>query len=35
MTDLARRNQSRICAKLGVEYVLVSADIQAERLQSA
>jgi asparagine synthetase B (glutamine-hydrolysing) len=32
VTDLARRNQSRLCAKLGVEHVLVSADIQAKRL---
>ena len=31
VTDLARRNQSRLCAKLGVEHVLVSADIQAKR----
>lgn len=31
VTDLARRNQSRMCAALGVEHVLVSADIQAKR----
>lgn len=31
VTDLARRNQSRMCAKLGVEHVLVSADIQQKR----
>jgi asparagine synthetase B (glutamine-hydrolysing) len=31
VTDLARRNQSRLCARLGVEHVLVSADIGAKR----
>jgi hypothetical protein len=31
VTDLARRNQSRLCAKLGVEHVLVSADIAKKR----
>ncbi len=31
VTDLARRNQSRMCAQLGVELVLVSADIRKKR----
>jgi asparagine synthetase B (glutamine-hydrolysing) len=31
VTDLARRNQARICGKLGVEHILRSADIQAKR----
>ena len=31
VTDLARRNQSRMCAELGVELVLVSADIRKKR----
>lgn len=31
MTDLARRNQSRMCADLGVELILVSADIRKKR----
>ena len=31
ITDLARRNQSRMCAELGVELVLVSADIRKKR----
>ncbi|MCG8606223.1 hypothetical protein MJD09_14710 [bacterium] len=31
VTDLARRNQSRICARLGVEHILVSADIRKKR----
>jgi len=31
VTDLARRNVSRICGKLGVEHILVSADIQRKR----
>lgn len=31
VTDLARRNQSRMCDKLGVEFVLVSADIRKKR----
>ncbi len=31
ITDLARRNQSRICAKLGIEHILVSADIRKKR----
>lgn len=32
ITDLARRNQARMCGKLGVEYILVSADIRKKRL---
>ncbi len=31
VTDLARRNQSRICGKLGIEHILVSADIRKKR----
>ena len=31
VTDLARRNISRICGKLGVEHILVSADIPRKR----
>ncbi len=31
LTDLARRNQSRMCGKLGVEHILVSADIRRKR----
>lgn len=31
VTDLARRNQARMCGKLGVEHVWVSADIKAKR----
>lgn len=31
VTDLARRNQSRMCSKLGVEFILVSADIRKKR----
>lgn len=31
VTDLARRNQSRMCSQLGVEFVLVSADIKKKR----
>jgi glutamine---fructose-6-phosphate transaminase (isomerizing) len=31
VTDLARRNISRICGKLGVEHLLVSADINKKR----
>ena len=30
-TDLAKRNQARICGKLGVEHILVSADIEKKR----
>lgn len=31
LTDLARRNQSRMCGILGVEHILVSADIRKKR----
>lgn len=31
VTDLARRNMARICGKLGVEHVIVSADIHSKR----
>jgi len=31
VTDIARRNTSRLCAKLGVEHILVSADIDRKR----
>lgn len=31
ITDLARRNQSRICGKLGIEQILHSADIARKR----
>ncbi len=31
VTELARRNISRICGKLGIEHILVSADIRKKR----
>jgi glucosamine--fructose-6-phosphate aminotransferase (isomerizing) len=31
VTDLARRNTSRICGQLGIEHILVSADIPRKR----
>ena len=31
VTDLARRNQMRLCGKLGLEHILVSADINKKR----
>lgn len=31
VTDLARRNQARICGRLGIEHIIVSADIQKKR----
>lgn len=31
VTDLGRRNQARLCGKLGVEHILVSADIARKR----
>jgi glucosamine--fructose-6-phosphate aminotransferase (isomerizing) len=31
VTDLARRNQARFCQKLGIEHILVSADINTKR----
>jgi asparagine synthetase B (glutamine-hydrolysing) len=32
VTDLARRNQARMCGKLGVEHILISANITQKRL---
>ncbi len=32
VTELARRNQARLCGKLGVEHIIVSADIDKNRL---
>lgn len=31
LTDLARRNQARMCGALGVEHILISADIRKKR----
>jgi hypothetical protein len=31
ITDLGRRNQARMCGKLGVEHILISADIRKKR----
>jgi hypothetical protein len=31
VTDLARRNQSRLCGQLGVEHIMISADIRKKR----
>jgi glucosamine--fructose-6-phosphate aminotransferase (isomerizing) len=31
LTDLGRRNQARLCGKLGIEHILVSADIPRKR----
>ncbi|MEM9601086.1 MAG: hypothetical protein AAF926_08690, partial [Pseudomonadota bacterium] len=31
VTDLARRNQARMCGKLGVEHIWISADIRKKR----
>jgi asparagine synthetase B (glutamine-hydrolysing) len=31
VTDLARRNQARICGRLGIEHIWISADIRAKR----
>lgn len=31
VTDLARRNQSRLCGKLGIEHIWLSADIKRKR----
>ena len=31
VTDLARRNQARMCGKLGIEHILISADIAKKR----
>lgn len=32
VTDLARRNQARMCGKLGIEHIWISADIRQKRL---
>ena len=31
VTDIARRNQARLVGKLGVEHIIVSADITLKR----
>lgn len=31
VTDLARRNQSRLCGKLNIEHIVISADINRKR----
>ena len=31
LTDVGRRNQARICGKLGVEHIIISADIDRKR----
>jgi hypothetical protein len=31
LTDLGRRNQARMCGKLGVEHILISADVRKKR----
>ena len=31
LTELGRRNQSRMCAKLGIEHIPISADIKTKR----
>jgi hypothetical protein len=31
VTDLGRRNQARLCGRLGIEHIWVSADIKAKR----
>jgi len=31
VTDIARRNQARMCGELGVEHILISADIRKKR----
>ncbi|MFH0820053.1 MAG: hypothetical protein V1892_03400 [bacterium] len=31
ITDLARRNQARLCGQLGIEHIVVSADIRKKR----
>ncbi len=31
VTDIARRNISRMCGKLGIEHILLSADIRTKR----
>ena len=34
VTDLGRRNISRMCAKLGVENIIIAADIEQKRKYS-
>lgn len=31
LTDLGRRNEARICGKLGIEHIIISADIRRKR----
>ena len=31
LTDLGRRNQSRVCGKLGIEHIIISADIRKKK----
>lgn len=31
LTDLGRRNQARVCGRLGVEHIIISADIKKKR----
>jgi asparagine synthetase B (glutamine-hydrolysing) len=31
MTDLGRRNEARLCGKLGVEHIIISADVRKKR----
>ncbi|MBV6446056.1 MAG: hypothetical protein IFNCLDLE_02343 [Ignavibacteriaceae bacterium] len=31
MTDLARRNQSRLCGSLGIKHIVISADLRKKR----
>lgn len=32
LTDLGRRNQARLCGKMGIENIIISADIRKKRL---
>lgn len=31
MTDLGRRNEARLCGKMGIEHIIISADIRKKR----
>lgn len=31
VTDIARRNQARVCGELGIEHIIISADIRKKR----
>ena len=31
MTDLGRRNEARLCGKMGIEHVIISADVRKKR----